>query len=259
MLVHANDWFMLPIDIPTGATYALDSLIVHDVFDVDTLVERADKETLGPGRWSMFSTSIAGQPGAAADFFVLPPTAGSALQTGRVVEEVRFARDEMANMVWAIENVLENAAGDPWPQHERDATRNPTTTPPVTAGAPVPLRYQVESRVPEYWIPLLPVSLDPANGVVALEVAAAVGSDGHTLILPRGRILRPTSIASTTPYQLPEEEIPRNGVRVQRLAARSRWNDGSTRLWQLRRVQPGTGETSSALRFDQALPTSTST
>jgi hypothetical protein len=70
----------------------------------------------------------------------------------------------------------------------------------------------------------------------------------------RGRILQPTGVAG--PYRLPEEEVSRNGVKVQRLAARSRWTDGSTRLWQMRRVQPGTGEAQSALRFDQALPNS---
>lgn len=257
MLVHANDWFMLPVDMPVAGTYQLDSLIVHDVFGIDTLVQRADSETLGgTGRWTMFSTSVATEPGTVADFFLLPPTAGSALQTGRVVEEIRFARDEMANMIWAIENVLENAAGEPWPQHERDAAHNPpvTTPAPPVQSVPVALAYQIESRVPEYWIPFLPVSLDPANGVVALELASAVASDGHTLILPRGRILRPTSIPTSAPYQIPEEEISRNGLRVQRLAVRSRWYDGSTQLWQLRRVQPGTGEASSALKFDQAAP-----
>lgn len=255
MLVHANDWFMLPVDVPVGATYQLDTLIVHDVFGLDTLIERADKEALGSGGWTLFSTTVSGQPDATADFFLLPPTAGSALQTGRAVEEVRFARDEMANMAWAIENVLENAAGEPWPQHERDAASNPPGA-PATTSASAPLVYRIESRVPGYWMPLLPVSLDSANGVVALELAAAVASDGHTLLLPRGRILRPTSIGAGSPYRLPEEEVPRNGVRVQRLAARCRWHDGSTRLWQMRRVEPGTGETSSALRFDQALPSS---
>jgi hypothetical protein len=254
MLVHANDWFMLPVDVPVGATYELDALLVHDVFDLDTLVARADRETLGAGRWTMFSTSVTDQPTALADFFVLPPTAGAALQTGRVVEEVRFARDEMANMVWAIENVLENAAADPWPQHERDSAKNPTKTENGPSRAPVTLRYTLESRVPDYWIPFLPVSLDPAGGVVALERASAVASDGTTLIPPRGRILLPTSIAASAPYQIPEEEVPRNGVRVQRLPVRCRWHDGSTHFWELRRVQPGTGETSSALRFDQALP-----
>ena len=254
MLVHANDWFMLPIDMPVGGTYQLDSLVVHDVFGIDTLVQRADRESLGPGIWTMFSTSVAGST-QAADFFLLPPTAGAALQSGRVVEEIRFARDEMANMVWAIENVLENAAGDPWPQHERDAAANPVATPPTTQGANVPLKYLIETRVPSYWIPFLPVSLPPNNGNVALELAQAVDPTGKP-IMPRGRILQPTAISASAPYQIPEEEVPRNGIKVQRLAARSRWSDGSTRVWQLRRVQPGTGETSSALRFDQAPPNS---
>jgi hypothetical protein len=254
MLVHANDWFMVPVDVPVGATYRLDSLVVRDVFGIDTLVKRADRESLGPGRWTMFSTSVRGSSEEVADFFLLPSTAGSALQSGCVVEEVRFARDEMANMVWAIEYVLENAAGEPWPQHERDAANSPLVVPASTATAAPPLSYRVESRVPEYWIPLLPVSLDPANGLVGLELAAAVAADGHTLIVPRGRILQPTGIGTATPYRIPEEEVPRNGIRVQRFAARSRWTDGTTRVWQMRRVQPGSGETSSALRFDQALP-----
>jgi hypothetical protein len=255
MLVHANDWFMLPIDMPVGGTYQLDSLVVHDVFGIDTLVQRADRESLGPGIWTMFSTAVAGST-QTADFFLLPPTAGAALQSGRVVEEIRFARDEMANMVWAIENVLENAAGDPWPQHERDAAASPVVTPPTTQGASVPLKYQIETRVPSYWIPFLPVSLPPNDGNVALELAQAVDPTTRQPILPRGRILQPTAISGSAPYQIPEEEVPRNGIKVQRLAARSRWSDGSTRVWQLRRVQPGTGETSSALRFDQALPNS---
>jgi len=95
---------------------------------------------------------------------------------------------------------------------------------------PVPLKYRIESRVPEYWIPFLPVSLDPASGVVTLELASAVASDGHTLIPPRGRVLQPTSISPASPYQIPEEEVPRNGIQVQRLAVRSRWTDGSSNL-----------------------------
>jgi hypothetical protein len=254
MLVHANDWFMLPVDLPVGSTYQLDSLIVHDVFGIDTLIPRADQEALGAGNWTMFSTSVTGTT-TPASFHLLPPSAAAAFQSGRVVEEVRFARDEMANMVWALENTLENAAGEPWPQHERDAALNPLRTLPTTQN-PVPLAYDIESRVPLYWIPFLPVSLDPVQGTVVLELAQAIAQDGTTPILPRSRILKPTGIPTGAPYQLPEEEVPRNGVTVQRLAARSRWIDGSTRIWQLRRVLPGTGEAQSALRFDQALPNS---
>jgi len=153
-------------------------------------------------------------------------------------------------MVWGIENVLPNAAGEPWSQRERDAALTPAIPPPSTAAG---LSYRIESSVPASWIPFLPVSLDPTKGTVALELAAAIAPDGHAPIPPRGRILQPTAIPADSPYQLPEEEVPRNGLRVQRVFCRSRWSDGSTHLWQLRRVQPGTGETNSALRFDQAL------
>lgn len=248
MLLQSNDWFMLPVDVPVGALYALDSLLVRDVFGTDTLVSRADREAIGQGTWRMFSTSIAG--GGTADFFLVPPSAGEILRSSRPFEEVRFARDEMANMVWGIENVLPNAAGEPWSQRERDAALTPAIPPPSTAAG---LSYRIESSVPASWIPFLPVSLDPTKGTVALELAAAIAPDGHAPIPPRGRILQPTAIPADSPYQLPEEEVPRNVLRVQRVFCRSRWSDGSTHLWQLRRVQPGTGETNSALRFDQAL------
>ena len=249
MLLQSNDWFMLPVDVPVGSLYALDSLIVRDVFGTDTLVTRADRETIGQSSWRMFSTSVAG--GGTGDFFLVPPSAGGTLRASRPFEEIRFARDEMANMVWGIENILPDAAGEPWPQRERDSAVNaqPVPATSTTAG----LTYQIASSVPASWIPFLPVSLDPTKGTVALELAAALGPDGHTPISPRGRILQPTGISPGAPYQLPEEEVPRNGLRVQRVFCRSRWIDGSTHLWQLRRVEPGTGETSSALRFDQAL------
>ena len=242
MLVHANDWFMVPVDVPVGSTYQLDSLIVTDVFGVQTLIMRADREQVGNGTWTMFSTSTRGTT-STTDFYFLPPTAGVALQTGSVLEDIRFARDEMANMAWAIETTLENAAGEPWPQRERDAALS------VAASSTESLVYRLESAVPSYWVPFVPVQVNAATGAVVLARAEAVDRQGN-VINPRGRVLAPSSLNGGS-YQLPEEEVPRNGVRVQRFAARSRWTDGSTRLWQMRRVRTGTGETQSALRFDQ--------
>jgi hypothetical protein len=201
----------------------------------------------------LFTTSIVGQPpSATADFFVLSPSAASAIQRGTVLEAIEFARDEMANMVWALEQSTENAIGESWPGHERDIARNvpATSTPPG-----VQLLYKIQSRVPEYWIPILPVTIDPAAGTFALERAAMLRDDG-TPIEPLGRILRPSSIPLGSPYQVPEEEIARTGVLVERLVTRCRWVDGSTALWTMRSRGPGTGEVNSALRFDEALNSS---
>ena len=259
VLVHGNDWFVIPIDLAPGTLYQLDLALVHDVFGTLTSVDRADRDQLSRGRWTMFTTSVAGDTaGQTADFFLLPPTAGAALQRSGAIEEVLFALDEMANMAWALERLTENQAGDGWSGHERDVARNGAANappPPVAQNAPVPLRYQIESYVPEWWIPFLPVSLDPARGIVALERSAMLRSDG-TAVEPLGRILRPSSAPMGTAYQIPEEEVPRTGVRVQRLVCRSRWSDGSTYLWTMREVAAGRGEANSALRFDSAVPNS---
>lgn len=258
VLVHANDWFVLPLDMAPGDLHQVDRLLVRDVFGVDTLISRADREAVSGGKWSLFATSVAGQPpSATADFFVLAPSAASALQVGPTVEEVRFARDPVANMVWALEEATENALGAPWPGHERDVARNvppPGGAPPPPAALPgVSLKYLIQTRVPEHWIPFLPVLVNATAGQVALERAAMLRDDG-TPIEPMGRVLKPSSIAAGQPYRLPEEEVVRAGVSVRRVVCRSRWLDGSTRLWVMRERGPGAGDVNSALRFDQALP-----
>jgi hypothetical protein len=252
MLVHGNDWFVLPIDLLLGSIYQLDSLVVVDVFGTRTLVNRADREPISRGEWSLFATT-SGDARTAADFFVLPPSAGAAVQTAAPVEEVRIVRDEMANLAWAIEHLAENALGEAWLGRERDAAHealNPVLTP---TDSNAPLTYRIQSRVPEHWIPLVPVSLDPARGSVALELSAMLRGTPPTPIRPAGRVLRPTSVAGA--YRIPEEEAARTGLRVQRLFCRSRWVDGTTVVWMMRRRGAGTGEANSGLRFDIAIPT----
>ncbi len=114
MLIHGNDWFVIPVDLPVGTQCWIDALLVHDVFGETTLVKRAERMdaaggTPAPGeRWTMFSITREDKPAEIADFFLLPYTAASSLQAGQTLEEVRFLRDEMANMVWAVEYSTEN-------------------------------------------------------------------------------------------------------------------------------------------------------
>jgi hypothetical protein len=261
MLVHGNDWFLIPFEQPVGSLCHVDALVVHDVFGGATLVERADggRAPASGSRWTMFSTSIAGGSGQLADFFILPPSAATAIQHGPAVEEVRFLRDEVANYVWAVEHATEDGVGQPWLGHERDlaasASAPPRVTPPPGRNGQVrpSLRYQIQTTVPTNWIPFLPVVIDPAQGEIALERGAMLGPDGVTAVEPLGRILRPTSLRGAA-YRIREEEVPRTGVGVQRVVCRTRWIDGSTHLWIVRQKSAGTGEGSSGLRFDLAVP-----
>jgi hypothetical protein len=258
MLIHGNGWFVMPFDLPVGSVGRLDSFVVHDVFGVMTLVEPADRggEALNE-RWTLFSSEIEGKPTEASGLFVIPPSASAASQSGLPIEDVRFFRDEMANMVWAIENATENELGQPWPGHERDLANRAKASAPTPAALTEltdPLRYVIQTEVPEHWIPFLGVPIDPGKRDIALQRSAMLRakSDGiFEPVEPIGRVLRPTAPGDAA-YRIPEEEVPRSGTRVTRVVCRSRWTDGSTHIWISRRKTVGAGEGASGLRFDLA-------
>jgi hypothetical protein len=166
------------------------------------------------------------------------------------LEEVRFLRDEGANLVWGVEMTTENGTGNPWPGHERDLAVQARPDGEVPAPAGAALRYVLQTTTPEHWIPFLPAAVDPARGTVALERAALLSGPGG-LSGPAGRLLAPV-----TPIR--EETVPRTGLILSRVAVRSRWADGSASLWISRRTRGGAGEAGSGLAFDQAVPPASS-
>jgi hypothetical protein len=249
MTVSANDWFVAPLVMPVGALCQIDLLLVHDVFGGRTVVPNANDVTGDPSRrWAMFaSASTAG----ATPFFMIPPSAATTVQQGETIEEVRLLRDEMANMVWAIEHRLQAGTGEGVAGHERAVRHDEIDNTAPEAGGPL-LRYQLETLVPEYWIPMLPVAIDPVNGDIALErgVVVRARDDGTLFTLPpRGRVLNPTGVA---PYRVREEEVTRAGTRVLRVPCRTRWLNGQTYVWIARRKTVGSGEGSSGLKYDLA-------
>jgi hypothetical protein len=251
MLVQGNDWFLVPFGQRVGSVAQVDELLVRDVFGELTLVPRADRTAGRGARWSMFSTTAAATGEGVAPYFVLPPSALRATVDGPVLEEVRFLRDEQANMVWAVEATTENGVGRPWSGRER-AVDAPDEPPPPPTDAP--LRYRLQTTVPENWIPFVPVQIDAARRAIALERAAMQRFVGGALtdVEPVGRVLRPTNLADPAVYRVNEEEIERSGTRILRAARRARWIDGSTHLWISRQRRVGLGEGVSGLEFDVA-------
>jgi hypothetical protein len=233
MLLHGDDWYLAPLDVPAGSLCWIDTLTVTDVFGASTNIPRADA-TPGP-RWTLFSTTDR-TSGGLAPFLLVPASAASASLASGAIEEVHLLRDETADIAWAIEHVVEGPTGAP-----RMEPAAPTLTPP--ADAPARLAYQLATPLPPSWFPLLPVQT--VAGAIALVVGTVEGGPRA----PSGRLVRRLS---TPGFQLPEEEIGRAGVRVQRVACRSRSSDGKMYLWIARRKQIGAGEASSGLRYDLA-------
>ncbi len=245
MLLHGNDWFLAPLDIPVNSLYQIGSFLVRDVFGGLTVIDRTDRsKTATGGLWTMFSTVA---DGGVADFFLLPPTASVAMQTGSVLEDLRFLRDPTANMNWAIEFEVEGGIGQPLYGADEDARNRPA---PLLPGGPVQagavIRYQIETPVPTDWFPYIPVEVTNVVTQVLLR-QGEVERGTPSLIVPKGRVLPGVK-------ELREQEVPRIGVRITRVANRSRWLDGSTHLWIARRKTSGRGEGSSGLRFDVTPP-----
>lgn len=253
-LIYGNDWFIIPIDVPVGSLCIPRSLVVTDTFGVRTLVSHYKKVDGPSGRWRMFdfaSTSAQGmgdQPFATV--FFLPPVLAASLEA-EPLEDVLLLRDEMANMVWAIERVVASVSGRPLrrselyqqlQERERERRDREGSTSPPPARLASRLSYRLMSSIPDHWIPFLPEKIDQHS--IRLRRGGLLLPDGA--IAPdtaTGRILEPVLV-------LFEEEVPRSGTRVSRAYQYARWIDGSTHVWIGRRKQFGHGEGSSGLRFD---------
>jgi hypothetical protein len=236
--VYSNDWFVLPIKLPAGTLTILNSVTVTDVFGRTSVLTRE-----GGSDWNMFSLDTLGASHPAQSALLLPPTSGPLLESSPV-ESVLFLRDEMADLAWGVEARVQNAleAGV-----DRRATWvAPGKLPPGTAHLPA---YRVETVVPDYWIPLAPEQLQGQASIHLRMVPLEVNSGGAPLAVePKGLLLQ--SSDSGGRLWLYDEEIPPEGVQVDRLYRYARWQDGRTSMWTARRHSVGRGEGSSGLRFD---------
>lgn len=248
-VLYGHDWFVVPVDLTVGSVCRIDRVEVLDTFGSSTVIDRAT----GPS-WRMFGIDTPDGSAAPSSLLFLPPTLQTS-QESEPFEEVGFVRDEMANVVWAIERSYRNGAGftvDRRQEQQRRASAGQAVA--VDAGG-AELRYRLMTDVPYHWLPFVAVqdpAAPPSTGAVVLEqrFLTTADADGEpTPVLPRGRLLDQTA------YQLAEEEVPRSGTDVIRSQQLARWVDGRYHLWTTRRRRAGRGEATSGLRFDAAVPT----
>lgn len=245
-LDYGNDWFVIPIELEVGSLCKTRSLVITDTFGVRTLIKPNSECGQPHSSWRMFQLSPvrgASTTQPMSNTFFLPPSLLKSLEN-RPIEEVLFLRDEMANVAWAVERVIESPAEGRLNRFEsyleQKRRREPESPAPSTGDA---LRYRLSTETPDYWVPLLPVK---TNQGLRLKRGAVLKADGLSEpVRARGRILEPGQELS-----LFEEEVPREGLRVTRSYQFTRWIDGSSHFWVGRRKGIGRGEGSSGLKFD---------
>ncbi len=243
---YGNDWFVIPVEIDVGSLYRTRSLVVTDTFGVRTVIQPASELKEPFSTWRMFQHSHLRGNGAtkpASNLFFLPPSLVKSLES-RSIEEVLFLRDEMANMAWGVEQVIESAAEYPLNRFEQQRTETLPAPPKTSANE---LSYRLSTETPDNWVPLVPAKRKDG---MRLERGKVLRIDKTwQFVAAQGRILNP-ELPVDGHFGIFEEEIPREGIRVTRSYQFTRWHDGSTHLWVGRRKRVGRGEGSSGLRFD---------
>ena len=103
-----------------------------------------------PG-WRMFSVTPSN------NLLFVPPVVAGSLHSDPV-EEVSYLRDEVANLVWAVERLVPSVAGGVTDREAMHRVQPPGG--PPQPGPPVPdeaLDYLLATTVPEHWNPFRPV------------------------------------------------------------------------------------------------------
>lgn len=241
---YGNDWFVAPLTLKAGTVTRIDSLVVTDTFGIRSLLRPIGDPALPAPHFSMWQSAIA-SPGTQADGtpafnrFFLPPTLGPCLE-GPPLEDVLLLRDEMANMAWGIEQLLEGPLEQALPQKSERSDL------PDVPASPAPL-YRLSSLAPDHWIPLLPSWVNVGGERSSRLQRGVMRSPDGSMFEQHARS---DALSASSALQLYDEEVPREGARLTKRRRMVRWMDGSSWLWTAFRRDVGRGEGSSRLRFD---------
>jgi hypothetical protein len=201
-LVYGNDWYLVPIKQRVNTLRLVNDLLVTDTFGNVKRIEPILDNTPDQHLWSMFTLSDAKQPSSAGSRLLFLHNTVVHSQEGEPLEEVTFARDEMANLVWAIEHKY-SANGQ---VINRDDQERAKEQPEITVPAPI---YRLKSYVPANWIPYVPRRLSEYGGDIILRRGRTDEAANATNPQYKGEILK----KSITVY---EEEVPATPIQITR-------------------------------------------
>ncbi len=253
-MLFGDDWFLLGADLPRGSLAQVRSVSVVDsfgaTFDVPATAA-ADHVREGEVRsWRFWELSGDPSPGRGESPLLLLPAALPPHDRGRPVEEVALLRDEVANLAWAVERVVEARSGRRVVRSggsRSEVGSAGARTVPQDENASDVWGYDLATPVPANAVPLVPVRLsetDPSIRFQRGRIATGEVSRGAVglVLVPDRRLL------------LHEEEIPGGGVQVTRAWESCRTPDGGVLLWMGRRKRPGRGPKAPGLRHDVVTP-----
>lgn len=238
--VDVDNWYLIPAPMNAGALRKVEAVRVIDSFGVMSELgpivdDKADAE------WAMFA--IDGGDGAAGldGSVLMAPNVALQVVENDELEEVRFLRDESANLVWAWERLIVG------PDGRAVATGNDAagggTVPAAGGSAP---EFRLKSETARAWIPYVPrqIGTPPAlSGQIVLRRGRTDEQASSTAPQYRSRIVAEAKTVA-------EEQIPLTPLRVRRVHRYAVGSDGTAHFWVGRDREITTSTPRPGLRFD---------
>jgi hypothetical protein len=208
----------------------------------------------------MFEISSETAGGTADTSLLIPPSSSNILE-GDSLEEIEWARDEVANMAWAVERTIPSVAGPG--RAGKDEARETLAYQQQRIGPAGPLApyaasiaYLAMTSVPENWIPFMPTHVTGSVREIQLQRSRMLrilegDPNPPVKVPPRTTLVREgLDVLPAQSYYVHEEEVPRAGATLFESFRRTRWTKGEALVWLGVQKQTGRGERSSGLAFD---------
>jgi len=291
--MYGNDWLLTPIESETGTVLNVEGIITTDTFGnkifIDQSAEKSDfldivDETIRKtipfiDRWSLFGTTLTNayeyinekkvegkvvignfEPQGGLLF---PPTVRRTEESAPI-EEVQFLRDEMANMLWGVETVINDGCGGTMDgKGFSDAILSIVDEENRIYEAhdeEYEYSFLLQNRVPVNWIPFIPQKLkEEIREIIFRRGAMPIyyNNKFHT-VRPSTQLLKiKEGVRDNKKVVLPrfiyEEEVTGYGVKVVLTAQRTRWFLGESFNWVGARKIISQYQANSGLLFDELL------
>ena len=274
-LMYSNDWMITPIEAETGTILDVEGIVVKDTFGeyiyINTTAEDNDNnqpDVEYSERWNLFGTSKANayqtNDFATQKGLLFPPSLPRC-EESKPIEEVHFLRDEMANMVWSDENVINDKCGGTIAgQNLSDRVLtivDEDKSEDINVNDDCDYYYLLQNRVPLHWIPFIPKKIvGEIREIIFQRGRMPIFYNGcYNSVRPSTEILGSKHIdlksdtQGTTPLFIDEEKVIGQGVKLSLTAQRTRWFYGESFNWISAKKTIAQSQVNSGLMFDELI------
>ncbi len=250
---HSDDWFLFPMLAKAGHVFALEKLIVLDVFGrtYDSTKKNAANNYVYPGLqppkdWTLFKVA-----GLESRDLILFHVAELPLES-RPLEKVQFGLDEQSNLLWAVERILDGrdvqSSKEEIPD-KKDLKFN-TGTP---NGSALPNREIEYAYIPAmgivpFWHPYEIDDFQDIRQLVQRSLVDYSLQKPKKMPLPQAQVIQWES--ANTPHAINPLAIPSNGIELERRWQLARDMNGLPILWIQRKRSTLLSPPARLLRFD---------